>query len=177
MSQRCPTSEYLGVARLNNYRWHINSRGYANVVPLSSNSSIAATSETPYTDVVYGLVYSLQQKDEDRLDVNEGVPIAYEKEMLETDFWASADPDEKVDVDAEPKRREMLVYINHNLTSDHEPKEEYIYRMNMGIRDALKVGVPHEYVDKVMRKFIPEKDDEKVRKLAEKQALEFEDER
>jgi hypothetical protein len=48
----------------------------------------------------------------------------------------------------------------------------------MGIRDAVKAGVPEGYVEEVMRKFIPEiKDEGEVVEVAEKQALEFEDER
>jgi hypothetical protein len=65
MIQRCPTSEYLGIARLNGYRWLINNRGYANVAQTKSDSE----------DVVWGLVFSLLQEDEKKLDVNEGVPV------------------------------------------------------------------------------------------------------
>lgn len=36
MQSRCPTSKYLGIARLNGYRWIINKRGYANVGRLSA---------------------------------------------------------------------------------------------------------------------------------------------
>ena len=48
--------------------------------------------------------------------------------------------------------------------------------MNMGIKDAVKAGVPPAYVEKVMRKYIPEKDDGDLKEMAEKQALVFEDE-
>ena len=39
MKQRCPQSEYLGVARLNNYTWLINERGYANVKKINDTGS------------------------------------------------------------------------------------------------------------------------------------------
>lgn len=70
MVKRCPTSEYLGVARLSGYRWIINERGYANVVEMAGNKTEGETK-----DVVWGLVYKLQREDEQGLDKNEGVPV------------------------------------------------------------------------------------------------------
>ena len=74
----------------------------------------------------------------------------------------------------------MLVYIDFQRTSEnHTPKPEYVHRMNCGIRDALREGVPQDYVDKVLRYYIPadgkERNDQ-VRGLALKQAMSFEDE-
>lgn len=176
MEQRCPTSEYLGIARLNNYKWIINERGYANVVQLDVGKQQA------YEHEVWGLVYTLQPSDEKRLDRNEGVPVAYTKENLTCDFWPSMDPETTAgaNVSTRPKEVDMLVYINRDMIDDDKPKVEYIYRMNMGIKDALKEGVPKAYVDKVMRRFIPDVDEEEgdgeVVRVARKQALEFEDE-
>lgn len=123
-----------------------------------------------YSTQVWGLVYSLQASDEARLDRNEGVPVAYTKEMLECDFWAADveddDPGDGASRTAEvllgkkPGKVDMLVYINRDAVTPSEPKDEYIHRMNMGIRDAVKAGVPEEYVKEVMRKFIPESKDE-----------------
>lgn len=45
--------------------------------------------------------------------------------------------------------------------------------MNKGIKDALAMGVPEEYIDKVIRPFIPDVEDESVRHIANQQALEF----
>lgn len=174
MEQRCPTSKYLGVARLNDYRWIINSRGYANVVEIQEELTMqdsAAASGKKYMNEVWGLVYSLEEADEKRLDRNEGVPVAYTKEVLEVDFW------DKMSGKKRPEKSRQLVYINRNLTEPDEPMEEYVYRMNMGIKDALKEGVPKGYVDAVMRRFIPVVEDERVEVVARRQALEFEDER
>ncbi|KAH0025465.1 hypothetical protein KCU78_g4719, partial [Aureobasidium melanogenum] len=173
MRMRCPTSDYLGVARLDNYRWMINDRGYANVVQVKSPSSI----EPNYANVVYGLVYSLQPSDEEKLDINEGVPFAYTKEDLPVSFWAKEKEDEPVDLHKPAKKQDMLVYISRDHVTDSDPKHEYIYRMNMGIHDALKEGVPDEYVQEVMRKFIPPEHDDTLRDQAMQQALAFEDER
>ncbi|CAN9349305.1 unnamed protein product [Alternaria alternata] len=176
MTTRCPTSTYLGVARLPNYQWIINDRGYANVVEVADSNS---TSMSPYDDVVFGLVYSLEAEDEKRLDKNEGVPVAYTKEMLECEFWPS-------DTRAQnPEKKEgMLVYIDRNRVQPDKPREEYIYRMNQGITDAVKLGVPEEYVRDVMRKYIPAQEDddgkegerEKMAEFARGQAAEFRDE-
>ena len=172
MEVRCPDSKYMGVARLNGYRWMINQRGYANVVQISE----VAEAKVPTTNVSYGLVFSLQETDEQRLDGNEGVPIAYTKEYLSTEFWPAPKDGKPVNLTSTPESKELLVYINRDMTQDDEPKREYIYRMNMGIKDAVKAGVPQDYVNKVLRKFIPEKDDGDVQDVAKKQALEFQEE-
>lgn len=173
MKQRCPTSKYLGVARLNGYRWLIYDRGYANIVEVSKEER---QKKHDYTNEVWGLVYSLEPNDEEDLDGNEGVPFAYTKEYLECDFFEAKDG-RKPDITSDPKEIDMLVYINRKHIKPSEPKKEYIYRMNMGIKDALQEGVPKAYIDKVLREFIPDIDDESVAEVARKQALEFEDEK
>ncbi|KAG9026309.1 hypothetical protein FRB95_009006 [Tulasnella sp. JGI-2019a] len=177
MQLRCPDSTYLGIGRLPSYRWMVNRRGYANVVQMEA-SSASSSSSSENDHEVYGLVFSLTPSDEARLDINEGVPYAYDKEMLRVRFWPSWSSDVWVDV-ADMGRsyeREMLVYVNRETVEDAKPKNEYIYRMNLGIKDAVKLGVPKDYVKQVMRKFIPEVEDETVKEVAEKQALMFEDE-
>lgn len=177
MLKRCPDSRYEGIARLKGYRWIINSRGYANVVE---------TSDDKDGDVVWGLVYSLSSSDEENLDRNEGVPEAYTKEVMVVDFWPATSSNSgscrggKPDVQADPEERTMLVYIDRKRTQPDSPKREYVYRMNMGIRDAVAEGVPGFYVEGVMRKFIPPEGDGdgdgSVEGLAGRQAVEFVDE-
>ncbi|KAH6611967.1 hypothetical protein C7974DRAFT_429387 [Boeremia exigua] len=169
MATRCPTAAYLGVARLPHYTWLINDRGYANIANASARS---------YADEVYGLVYALQPEDERRLDRNEGVPVAYGKERIACEFWPGA-VDGRADMGGRPVEREMLVYVDRERTTPDRPREEYVYRMNQGIRDAVARGVPEEYVESVMRKFIPEGDDEdekKIGEFAKTQAAQFKDE-
>lgn len=191
---RCPKSTYLGIARLPGYRWIINDRGYANVVQVHSTGTNSQGTQDKVieqtniigSDHVWGLVYRLQAADEHRLDRNEGVPHAYTKEMLPTQFWASRfqcdapfpgwDKD-KVDTSKPCELVSMLVYIDRKRTIPDKPKCEYIYRMNQGIKDALKAGVPQGYVEDVMRKYIPAPhSEEEVPQLALKQAGNFEDE-
>ncbi|KAK4168760.1 hypothetical protein QBC43DRAFT_228465 [Cladorrhinum sp. PSN259] len=165
MSRRCPSSPHTGIGLLRGYTWFINSRGYANIAP----------SKNP-DDQVWGLIYDLTPEDEAQLDKNEGVPRAYEKRVIPVLF---SDKDTK----GEPNKAvDMLVYIDFKRNrGGHEPRAEYVHRMNMGIKDALKEGVPQEYVDKVMRQYIPDEDElgldqAEARQLALKQASMFKDE-
>lgn len=158
MAERCPHSGYVGVARLERYRWIIYEKGYANIVETSNTD-----------DVVYGLVYHLTPSDEANLDRYEGVagePPAYSKELIPASFWPSKrthtpitppPSSDWVDVtnSTAATNRTMLVYINRNLTAIASPKEEYISRMNAGIKDAEICGVPKTYIDHVIREFIP----------------------
>ena len=102
MRTRCPTSKYLGVARLDGYKWIINDRGYANVMQVVDEEMDGSSK---FDNVVYGLVYSLKEKDERRLDRNEGVPVAYTKEGLNCIFWGS---DGGKWVDVEKKAGELI---------------------------------------------------------------------
>ena len=171
MHSRCPQSTYVGLARLPHYLWLINSRGYANVVqePPSSISE------------VWGIVYTLTPEDEANLDINEGVPESYTKEDLEVEFWATNSTDTTIDTkNEESKTVKALVYVDRTRTEPDTPRTEYIYRMNRGIDDALRLGVPKEYVDVVMRKFIPADDKggmeaEEVRELAMRQMQRFDE--
>ena len=174
MRLRCPSSTYKGVGRLQNYRWIINERGYANVV-----SSKPSSSSSPQEDV-YGLIYSLNASDERSLDRNEGVPHVYGKKMINIRYWP-ATSDEPVDISSKPEPKDMLVYVDRVRVKEAKPKQEYVHRMNEGIRDALAAGIPEEYVDTILRKFIPPEtedgeDAESARQMARKQAESFEDE-
>ncbi|KAL6173237.1 hypothetical protein ACJQWK_00798 [Exserohilum turcicum] len=157
MATRCPDSQYLGIALLPHYTWLINDRGYANVVSAPCPDT-ATSGSSRYKTSVYGLVYSLTPSDEARLDINEGVPIAYTKEYLPCSFWAatSREPGTKIDTSQPPSEtnKRLLVYIDRVRTAPSTPRDEYVYRMNRGIHDALGCGVPGEYVDEVMRKYI-----------------------
>jgi hypothetical protein len=182
---------------LRGYKWFINARGYANIAP---------TKDTDPEEEVWGLVYDLSPADESRLDVNEGVPYAYEKRIIPVEFWpvspsqssslsstqqngtTTSTTDSTPDGDStEPHARTqqpgttvpMLIYIDYKRTTpNHRPRAEYVHRMNMGIRDALREGVPLSYIERALRPYIPadaELDAEAVG-LAKRQAAGFRDE-
>lgn len=116
-------------------RWIINDRGYANIIPSSG-------------DIVYGLVFELTASDEISLDKYEGP--TYEKQHIPVDL---APKDDAVNGHSV----KSLIYVDvERKTERREPVEEYIYRMNMGIRDALNEGIPASYIKKYLRSFIPE---------------------
>lgn len=144
MAKRCPTSIYMGLAILRDWRWIINARGYANVVPSPG-------------DCVYGLVYELSGEDEEMLDVNEGVPYAYVKRSMNVEFWG-----DRQTLGGRGKVVKGLMYVDEKRVVEGTPREEYVYRMNMGIHDAVERGVPIEYVERYMRPFIPDEKGELV---------------
>ncbi|KAL9093187.1 MAG: hypothetical protein Q9159_000364 [Coniocarpon cinnabarinum] len=117
MSQRCPQSQHLGVARLPRYRWFIYRRGYANIMETGDAS-----------DEVYALVYSLSRDDERRLDRNEGVPWAYQKNLIEVEFWKAEEEGMPVDVGDQSKmeRKQMLVYMDENGLIEDEPRNDVL---------------------------------------------------
>lgn len=99
------------------------------------------------------MLYAITESDEKVLDVYEGVPISYEKKIIpvrQFGAWGESGVEggsyEIVDA---------LVYVDFQRVTRDKPREEYIDRMNMGIGDALKKGVPEEYVESYLRPFIP----------------------
>lgn len=132
-------------------------------------------SSTDSEDEVYGLVYNLTSFDEDGLDRNEGIPLAYTKETLGIDFCESKDGKE-VDVSLQGTKKDVLVYTDRKRVVDDNPREEYIHRMNMGTKDAVDgARIPSTYVQKVIRPFILERRKKELEELASEQALNFED--
>ena len=167
MTLRCPTSSYVGIGRLDKFNWFINERGYANVKPTSDDS------------YVYGLIYTLTPSDEAALDRNEGVPDVYKKVGLPVHTWLSDNGNAVDTVTQKSELRDVLVYIDRDRIMESEPKEEYIYRMNKGVEDALASGIPSTYVDSMIRRFIPETlgVNATVKDMARRQAQRFGDER
>ncbi|KAF2101677.1 hypothetical protein NA57DRAFT_64399 [Rhizodiscina lignyota] len=138
MAERCPGSTFVGIA-----------------LPL--DHSIDSVDVQTH---VWGIAYSLTEPDEAILDRKEGVPHNHTNEIHDIDFWPT-DPENAeaiIDISAVPEKKPMLLYIDRERMKDSKPREEYVYRMNMGIADALKMGIPSSYVEKVMRTFIPERD-------------------
>ncbi|KAI8626747.1 hypothetical protein F5Y19DRAFT_487978 [Xylariaceae sp. FL1651] len=167
MAARCPDSCYIGRAILPDHRWQINQRGFANIVPASGFT-------------VHGLVYELRAGDEARLDRSEGVSSqayskAYKPVLLHCASAALQLPirwliedggPEKAIVLAQQKRMStseptaqlepnVLVYISENFVRSGQARDEYIDRMNSGIRDAVSMGVPNDFFENAIREWIP----------------------
>ncbi|KAM0474391.1 hypothetical protein ACHAPX_007728 [Trichoderma viride] len=184
MRERCPYSTAVGLGKMTGWKWIINRRGYANVVELGKEDEDAEMREEDEDSEeeeeegeavkeqkgkgimedkgeeiseVYGMLYLLPTEDEERLDRYEGVPWAYEKVYLEAD-WVSHT--EAVSTSGGTYVREeltpvkVLVYVDRKRVRDGKPKEEYVGRMERGIRDAVENwGMSEEYAGRVMRRF------------------------
>jgi len=170
MARRCPNSTYIGRAILNDFRWQINERGYANVVSDKS-------------DIVHGLVYELDGDDEACLDRNEGVaircyskayypvslfppsPLLYRRpvkwivenggpqSILESAGEAGGDTKEGLS----RLESDVLVYVSFDFVTDSKPRDEYIDRINFGIADAVALGADDCFFDKTVRHYIPKR--------------------
>ncbi|KAK8043608.1 Cholestenol Delta-isomerase [Apiospora rasikravindrae] len=110
---------------------------------------------------VYGVLYALLPADEEQLDTYEGVPTAYEKATLDVEVVKGSTSHSisyneycRFDGHLLP----TLVYIDRHRVSADWPRPEYVERMNRGIAEARRDwDFPDDYVDQVMRNFIPEK--------------------
>ena len=60
--------------------------------------------------------------------------------------------------DGEEKLVIALVYVDVARPGEGVCKEEYVGRMNRGIRDAVGKGMPESYVEKVLRPFVREEE-------------------
>ena len=95
-------------------------------------------------------MYELTTADEHDLDLYEG--SMYEKKILPVKLKRTEGGEEEV--------VRALIYIDVLRKEQSHPRKEYIYRMNMGIADALDEGVPADYIEKYLRPFIPPPDNE-----------------
>jgi len=93
-------------------------------------------------------MYELTDQDVHYLNRYEGAQ--YERQTISIE-WMNNNAQSKDAVNS-------LVYVDVERKSESQPKEEYIYRMNMGIADALKEGIPSDYIEKYLRAFIPSAD-------------------
>lgn len=82
-----------------------------------------------------------------------------EEEVGKNEDGSTLDEEKKkrkpADITKRPGKEKMLVYINREMTDEGEIRKEYISRMNCGIKDAVKEGLPREYVEQVLRRWIP----------------------
>ncbi|KAM3502608.1 hypothetical protein MY10362_004735 [Beauveria mimosiformis] len=163
MRARCPLSTAIGLGFLPRWRWIINSRGYANILPPSSSpcssSSTTTTAADDDDDGVYGLLYLLPPRDEEILDRFEGVPHAYEKLRCEVRWVRDGDGKLLAGEEGEEEKGggeavKALVYVDERRTENGTPAKEYVGRMERGIEDAVRNwGLDEGYANRVLRKW------------------------
>ncbi len=116
MLRRCRNARKVGRARLDDYRFMINSEGYATIVPDEGHS-------------VWGGRWWLTSEDETNLDYCEGVPAnLYRKEM--------------VVVDANGADEKVLVYLAANCQPG-PPRVGYLELILVGAR---AFELPENYI-------------------------------
>ena len=93
---------------------------------------------------MYGFLYELSPKDEKSLDQCE---LIYEKRIIPIQLITSSGNGKT----AAKKTVDALVYIDFVNTSRDVPQTEYIHRMNMGLKDALQMGISQSYIDEYIR--------------------------
>jgi hypothetical protein len=178
------SSKPVAIAILPKWRWLICQAGYANVLPPpalrvgSQDSDVAR--KVPISgaiDSVYGLLYDMDPGDESVLDGYEGVdhqsdeadgtkvPIEVRpKEQGVGDYnkwFLPAEVVEWIGEDDHPLKTEQgglaptLVYVDEERLILGPPRAEYIPRMNRAIRECKALGVPGDWLEDVLRKFIP----------------------
>ncbi|PKS12957.1 hypothetical protein jhhlp_000298 [Lomentospora prolificans] len=190
MLRRCPGAVPVALAYLPGWKWLVNERGFANVVPLlpsafdtfrasrgsssSSGSSSGGNKEVLRgEDGVYGVLYLLPEREESMLDVYEGVSEGFDKAVLEVEMVTATPPGSDagksgyssgVDEDDKAVRVQVvkaLVYLDQERVSDGRPEGGYVGWMNRGIGEAVgDWGMPAWYVDGVLRRYIPAEDDD-----------------
>lgn len=151
MQSRCPSSTLHkpSLAYLSDHKWVISPRGYANVVATSLENVKPRAKRQPARsrDVVWGILYTLEPDDEEYLDLCEGVSAGcYEKHEMMVHLMKENGVEGTLSA---------LVYMDPR-QAEGEPMEEYVGRMNEGIKDALKLGMDGKWIEEVIRKFIPE---------------------
>lgn len=95
------------------------------------------------------MLYQLASEEEKHdLDRYEGVPVAYKDLVLPV--WMLDDRGMVVgEVDA-------ICYVDELRTTPGKPRQEYVGRMNRGIKEASKEwALPDDYVRSEMRTYIP----------------------
>ncbi|CAK1361519.1 hypothetical protein CB0940_03117 [Cercospora beticola] len=137
---RCPDSLFCGLARLEDYKWHINDTGFGNIVPSKG-------------DHVYGALVFLSPRDEAGLDESEGVPWLYQKHSLEV---------ERINADgsASGQKVQVTTYVDVERTEDGVIDRGYVVWIVKAIREASAIGMPKEYVEKYLRPWLPESTEE-----------------
>ncbi|KAF7295381.1 hypothetical protein MIND_01077700 [Mycena indigotica] len=151
MDTRCPGNTLLGVAFLRDWRWIINTRGYATIVPSPDS-------------VVYALLYTPPRRTRPRSTATRASRGRHVKSRR-TPSRSSAPTGHT----APPSTRSCMSMCSARKRA--RPKPEYVHRINSGICGGCGPGVPEEYVRECLRPFIPEEQEKALGRPVEAGAL------
>lgn len=122
MAHRCPGARKVSIALLNGYRFIINSRGVASVVPDKEH-------------IVKGVVWEISPKDVESLDLYEGIASGlYRKVYMQVVLWETIESELAlvyIAKDEVPgKSREGYLDSIISAAKGHGLDEEYIAELN-----------------------------------------------
>ncbi|KAK2801825.1 hypothetical protein FQN50_007570 [Emmonsiellopsis sp. PD_5] len=144
----------------------------------TGNNSAEERGREQEQDVVYGVLYNMTPADEAVLDRYEGIdrsapptsspdgPVGRRNRPYEqgdgayNKWYVPARVVKWLHDDEEREEEEeglvnALVYVDEYRVTEGLPKQEYIGRMNRGIEEAEELGLPGDWVEGVVRRFIP----------------------
>ena len=127
MRERCPDSEFVGIAVLEGYRFVYD--GYSR----TRQGAVANIEEDPASRV-YGVLFLISEEDEQALDRYEGYPRAYDKKRVRVK-------------DAEGREYEALVYWREP-REEGMPSEEY---EEIIVSAAEEFGFPEDYISDFLK--------------------------
>lgn len=149
IQQRCPGSLYVGLAVLKGWKFVISEVGFGNIVPGAAD------------DEVWGTLSFLTAQHEAALDKSEEIDWWHQKQKVKvrrvTPLKDSADSSGSQEGDGD--KVEATTYIDVKRTGEGVISKEYLVWMRKAIEDGLQIGVPKSYVDKYMKKYLPENED------------------
>lgn len=122
MTARCGENNFVGFqSYLNDFQFYFYNRGYANIKPVKSS-------------IVQGVLYKINKKCLDSLDIVEGYPNMYQRQIVKIKNSFGA-------YDAQ-------VYIVENDNTTGHPTEEYF---NTVIDGAIQYGLPNDYTQNIYK--------------------------
>lgn len=171
----------VAVARLDSYKWIICQRGYANVVSLPADTP--ASDETTVWGLLYNisaedearldLYEGHDQWRNPEPEINPDPQQQIERPYLQGNWdynkhylpvtvtkWLQDPRGYGIDVPGwrpetqQPTTVRVLVYVDELRTQPGAINQEYIGRMNRGIRESVALGLPQRWVNAVLRKDI-----------------------
>lgn len=176
------SSQPIAIARLDAYAWIICARGYANVVRLPAMNS--ASHANTVWGVLYNLSTEDEArldmfeghseyrnpkpeinpipKEQQEIPYLQGswdynkhyLPLTVTKWLVNPNHYGVEVPNWNKD-HQEPTSIRGLVYVDELRTQPGTINREYIGRMNRAIREGTELGVPIDWVEEVLRTFVP----------------------
>lgn len=173
----------VAVARLDAHAWIICERGYANVVALPETN--AATDENVVWGIVYNLspedearldmfeghnearnpspVLNPDPSEQEKRPYLQGdwdynkhyLPVKVTKWLEEPQNYGINSGVQAMDHLKIRSSIRVLVYVDELRTKPGVITQEYIGRMNRAIRESATLGIPPQWTDAVMRRYIP----------------------